>query len=119
MTFGGWYQFKLFLEQASDINMDALHILVGLLIFIGTARVLRRTVASPLPCFLLLMLELVNEAYDLHVEIWPNRANQWGEGVKDIVLTMAIPTLLMVIARLKPALLGLETRHPGAQSTTR
>ena len=119
VTFVGWYQFKLFLEHASGISMDALHILVGFLIFVAAAQLFRRTLASSLPWLFLLMLELFNEAYDLHVEIWPNRASQWGEGAKDIILTMAIPTLLMVLARLRPALLGLEASHTDAQSTTR
>ncbi len=106
MTFHGWYEIKQFLEHSSGISMDALHILVGFLIFLLAAQLLRRSVASPLPWLTLLMLELANEAYDLHVEIWPNLANQLGEGTKDIILTMALPTLVMLLARRRPALLG-------------
>lgn len=106
MTFLSWYQFKLFLEHASGISMDALHILVGFTIFLVAARLLRRTVASLLPWLVLLILEIGNEAYDLHVEVWPNPGMQWGESAKDIMLTMALPTLLLIVARWRPALLG-------------
>ena len=119
VTFAGWYQFKLFLEHASGISMDALHILIGFLIFLAAARLMKRTIASPLPWLAVLAMELINEAYDLRVEVWPNRASQWGEGAKDILLTMAIPTLMLVLVRLKPTLLGIDARHSEAQSTTR
>lgn len=106
MTFLGWYQVKLFIEHASGISMDALHILVGFGIFLLSAQLLKRTVASTLPWLATLLLELGNEAYDLTVELWPDAGSQLGEGAKDIMLTMALPTLLMLVARWRPALLG-------------
>lgn len=106
MTFVGWYQFKLFVEHASGISMDALHVLLGFVLFLLAARLLRRSVASCLPWLALLLLELGNEALDLTVERWPDIGQQLGEGAKDIVLTMALPTLLMFTARWKPGLLA-------------
>ena len=105
MTFLGWYQVKLFIEHASGISMDALHILVGFAIFLVAALALRRSVASALPWLATLLLEIGNEAYDLHVELWPDPGSQLGEGAKDIILTMALPTLLLLIARWRPRLL--------------
>jgi hypothetical protein len=119
VTLLGWYQFKLFLEHSSGISMDALHILVGFAILVLAANLLGRSLASATPWLFLLMLELANEAYDLHVEIWPNRASQLGEGVKDIMLTMALPTLVLLLARWKPALLHGDAGRPDRQSTTR
>jgi hypothetical protein len=106
MKFLDWYQFKLFMEHAIGISMDALHILIGFAIVLVAARLLRRTIASLLPWLILLILELGNEAYDLRVEVWPNLGMQLGEGAKDVMLTMAIPTLLLLIARWWPSLLG-------------
>lgn len=97
-----WYQVKLFIEHASGISMDALHILVGFTLFLLAARLLKSSVASLLPWLVLLVLELLNEAYDLQVELWPNFVSQLGEGAKDIILTMALPTLLLVTARQRP-----------------
>ena len=119
MTFQGWYQFKLFVEHASGISMDALHILVGFAVFILAAQLLKRTVASALPWLAVLVLELANEAYDLHVELWPDPWSQFGEGAKDIMLTMALPTLLLVLARWRPALLGSNAGRADGQSTTK
>jgi len=102
MSFLGWYQLKLFIEHASGISMDALHILVGFILFMLAARLLRTGAGSLRPWLALLLLELGNEAYDLHVERWPNLGSQLGEGAKDILLTMALPTLLLAIARWRP-----------------
>lgn len=113
MTNIGWYQFKLFVEHVSGVSMDALHILVGFVLFIIAGVVLRRGIGSLRPWTALLILELINEAYDLHVERWPSLSSQIGEGAKDILLTMALPTLTLLLAGLKPHwLLGVEQAMP-------
>lgn len=112
MTFLGWYQVKLFIEHASGISMDALHILVGFAIFLLAAQVLKRSVANPLPWLATLLLEIGNEAHDLTIELWPDLGSQLGEGAKDIMLTMTLPTLLMLIARWRPMILGSDIAQP-------
>jgi hypothetical protein len=112
MTFLGWYQVKLFIEHASGVSLDALHILLGSAIFILAAQILGRSVASPLPWFTTLLLEIGNEVYDFMIELWPDPGSQLGEAAKDIVLTMALPTLLMCIARWRPSLLDRNSGHP-------
>jgi hypothetical protein len=111
MTFLGWYQFKLFVEHASGISMDALHILVGFILFLLAAVILRRSIASSRPWLAVLLMEIGNEAYDLTVERWPDIGSQLGEGAKDIMLTMALPTLVMLVARWRPELLGQAARE--------
>jgi hypothetical protein len=112
MTFLGWYQLKMFIEHASGISMDALHILVGCVIFLVSAQALKRSIAHPLPWLATLVLEIGNEVHDLTIEIWPDPGSQLGEGAKDIILTMALPTLLMLVARWRPMLLGATPRDP-------
>jgi len=112
MSILGWYQVKLLIEHTSGISMDALHILVGFILFMFAARVMRTGIASPRPWLALLVLELANEAYDLHVELWPNLARQLGEGARDIMLTMAVPTLLLVTARWRPKWLVTSSARP-------
>ena len=97
-----WYQVKMFVEHASGISMDALHILIGFTLFLLASRLLRRPLGSFLPWSALLLVELANEAYDLGVELWPNLASQLGESAKDIMLTMALPSLVLAIARWRP-----------------
>ena len=114
----GWYEFKLFLERTSAVSMDALHVIAGLLVFLLASVLLKKGFASALPWLAVLALELCNEAFDLHAEQWPNRTMQFGEGAKDILLTMALPTLLMVVSRLSRAPDGgsVEGPHRSASS---
>ena len=114
MTEFGWYQFKLFVERASGISMDALHMIAGLAIFLVAAAIARRSIASPLPLLVLLFLEVANEFYDLNVERWPDLGMQLGEGAKDLVLTMALPAVLWVAARRWPQLFNPNGSDAGA-----
>jgi|KBSSwiStaDraftv2_1062776.scaffolds.fasta_scaffold3700808_2 hypothetical protein len=100
-----WYQVKLFLEHASGFSMDALHVIVGVVVQLAVAFLLRTSVARPLPLLAVLVLELINEASDFRVEIWPQPGMQFGESAKDVILTMTIPTLIFLVARYRPKLL--------------
>lgn len=105
-----WYQFKLLLEHASGISMDALHILVGVGLQLAFALIFRVSLKSWRPWLFVFLLLLANEAGDLWVEQWPEPGMQYGEGLKDVLLTMVVPTLLMVASRLRPTLFGGERR---------
>ena len=98
------YQVKLWVMHATGFSMDALHMLVGMLLLITVAAVARRPLGSAWPWTMVLLVELANEANDLMVELWPDRAIQLGESAKDIFLTMALPSLLWAIRRHAPAL---------------
>ena len=99
-----WYQAKLLIEHASGVSMDALHVLVGVLLQLMFAALFRIPVKSWRPWLFVLALLLLNEAGDLWVERWPEPAMQYGEGVKDVILTMMLPTLFTLLARYRPAL---------------
>ena len=101
-----WYQLKLFAEHSTGVSMDALHVIAGVALQLLVAALLKSSVARPWPLLAVLALEVVNEANDFRVEIWPDPGMQFGEAVKDIVLTMLIPTLIFVIARRRPRLLA-------------
>ena len=103
----GWYSFKQWLEAASGLDMDALHIHAGLLVQLLAALLLRRSLSSLWPWLVVLAATLANEAYDLHFETWPepDRARQLAEGVKDLLNTMLMPTILLLLARYAPRLI--------------
>jgi hypothetical protein len=103
-----WYQFKLLLEHASGISMDALHVLVGIGLQLSFAIIFKTSLKSWRPWLFVLLLLLANEAGDLWVERWPEPGMQYGEGLKDVILTMVVPTILMILARLRPGLFGSE-----------
>ncbi len=94
----------MFIEHASVVNSDGLHVLLGVLVWMLIAVVLRRNLSASLPWLVLLALTLFNEGVDLWMEQWPDKAMQFGESAKDIVLTMTLPTVLMLAIRLRPNL---------------
>lgn len=99
---GAWHQGKLFLEHSLSIDHDALHVIVGVLGWLALALILRRSLGSWPPFLWLLALILWNETVDLWTERWPDPGMQYGEGAKDVVLTMLLPTVLMAFVRLRP-----------------
>lgn len=102
-----WLSAKTLFERAIGINDDGIHVLAGVLIQLLAALVLRRSLRHWLPLAAVFVLETINEWNDLTAEIWPGgeRPMQWGEGVKDFVITLALPLLLFLIARRRPKLL--------------
>lgn len=112
-----WYQAKMFIEHASFVSSDALHVIAGVVIWILIALALRRPLSSGVPLAWLLIILLFNEAVDLWVERWPDLAMQYGESAKDLMVTMALPALLMALVRLRPQLFVKRgSRGPGGRS---
>jgi hypothetical protein len=105
-----WYRTKIFIEHASVFSSDALHVIAGVVVWIVAAIVLRRRLGEWLPWLVLAALLAFNEAVDLWVERWPDAAMQYGESAKDVLLTLALPTLLMAVVRLRPALFSAGAR---------
>lgn len=99
-----WYHAKMFVEHALAFSHDAIHVFVGGLGLIAIAFVTRRTIADWLPWLAMFALTLVNEGVDLMMERWPDASMQYGEGFKDILLTMTLPTVMMLTARMLPQL---------------
>jgi len=106
-----WYEAKMFIEHASLFSSDALHVIVGVVVWILAALLLRRRLTDWLPLLVLAALLLLNEATDLWVERWPDPAMQYGESTKDVLLTLALPALLMAVARLRPGLFSRGRRR--------
>lgn len=99
-----WYEAKQFLQHSAGISMDALHVLAGVIALIIFAILVRRPLSSWVPLLLVLAVVLINEASDLWVEQWPSPGMQYGESARDILVTMLLPTLLLVAARRLPRL---------------
>jgi hypothetical protein len=101
-----WYITKTAAEHALGFSNDALHVMIGVSLQLVVARVMRVSAAHFLPWLAVLGLELLNEWWDLSFEIWPDHAMQWGESAKDVLLTMAVPSILLVVARRWPEVLS-------------
>lgn len=103
-TMSGWYQGKLLIEHSLSIGHDSLHVIVGVLLWLALALLLRRPLTSWAPWLGVFGSILWNEGVDLWVERWPDPGQQYGEGVKDLMLTMLLPTILMWATRSRPDL---------------
>lgn len=99
-----WYHVKMVALELTGVSRDALHVFAGVGGQIAAALLLRRTLSSPLPWLIVLGAEVANEAFDLTHESWPDRP-MWPGSVKDILVTMLIPTVLLLLARYAPRLL--------------
>jgi hypothetical protein len=99
-----WHQGKLFIEHSLTINHDALHVLVGVLLWLVLGLLLQRPLTSWRPWLWLFAAILWNESVDLWVEKWPDPGQQYGEGAKDLLLTMFLPTIIKAAARMRPDL---------------
>ena len=103
-----WAQVKATIALWTELERDALHIYAAILLQIGAAALLRRSLASPLPWLAVLAAAIVNEALD----IWRDRLFEAWErdaALHDLWNTMLVPTLLALLVRFAPRLF---TRPP-------
>ena len=99
-----WHEGKVFIEHSVSVSHDSLHVIVGVLIWLAVALLLRKPVTSWKPWLWLFAIILWNETVDLWMEQWPDAGQQYGEGAKDVIVTMLVPTLIMFAARIRPEL---------------
>ena len=99
-----WTEWKLFLERTLAFTVDSMHVVAGVVILLAAALIARRPISSWRPWLLVLFLTILNEFSDLSIERWPQPERQYGESAKDILLTMALPTLLLICVRRFPQL---------------
>lgn len=90
---------KVWLLQLLGLPKDALHIYVGLLIFLGVAALFRRSLSSPLPMLAVLTAALAGEVWDVF-DTW--RAGQpiyWWRNWHDVWNTSFWPAILFLLTR--------------------
>lgn len=87
----------------TELDRDALHIYAAVLIQLGSAALLRRSLASPWPWLVVLAFALGNEWLDVYrddvLEEWEKAA-----ALHDLWNTMLLPTLLLLVVRFAPRL---------------
>ena len=111
-----WHQAKLFVEHSTAVSHDSLHVIVGVIGFLILGLLMRRPIAAWRPWLWLLALALWNETVDLWVERWPDPGMQYGEGAKDLLLTMILPTVLLIASRIRPELFRPSAGHRARRS---
>lgn len=92
-----WETAKTWLSSEFHLSHAALHIHLGLAIYLLTSLLLRRPLGSIVPWLVVAMLELANEASDFmryYVSAWPWTATNT---IEDVVNTLFWPTVLAVL----------------------
>lgn len=114
-----WGQAKFFFESVLGIDNDLSHVIAGPVVQFLAALILRQSVQRMAPWLVVLALELFNEWHDLVSETWPVRSMQYGEGLKDIILTMTIPTLVLLLTRNYPHWFGMKPLRSARRKRSR
>lgn len=99
-----WFELKNWLELSTGLDRDSLHIYGGVGVQLVAAVILRRSLASPVPWFFVLVAALANEYYDANMapDSLDGGSIYFDEAVGDIWNTLLLPSLLLMIARFWP-----------------
>ncbi len=101
MDTSAFQQAKLDLVTLLGLSKDALHIYVGLTVFLLATLVSRKRLGSPIPWLLVLAVAVVGEAWDLYDDLRTIGHWRWRASWHDVWNTLFWPTVLLVIGRLK------------------
>jgi hypothetical protein len=106
----GWLELKDYLSLATGLSEDSLHIYAAVIVQVAAALLLRRSVASPWPWLCVLATIVANEYFDiaLYREQYGTELEQWQitGGIQDLWNTMLLPTILLLLCRYAPRLMG-------------
>jgi hypothetical protein len=95
----GFQHAKILLGNYAHLGKDALHIYVGLGLFLGSALLFRWPLRSWRPWLVALAGAFAGEIWDLFDILHEGRRLQWHSQAKDILNTIFWPTMLMLLAR--------------------
>lgn len=90
---------KALVGNTTHLAKDALHIHVALLVFLGAAALLRWPLKSPKLWLLVLAVACFGEAWDVFDSLVAHQPHNWNGSIKDVVNTMAWPTIISALAR--------------------
>ena len=99
-----WTDLKEFVEFATGFSRDSLHVILGVCLQFCLAAAFSMPVSRRLPWCIVLAFATANEVVDVVGDYWDLPARQFGESAKDIMLTMFVPTLILLAARYMPRL---------------
>jgi hypothetical protein len=97
---------KLMVVSFTGLEKDALHIYIGLSVFLGFAAVFRQPLRAPGPWLAVLVVAVCGELLDLRDDLASLGHWRWKTSLHDILNTLFWPTVLFVLARCSGLLNG-------------
>lgn len=97
---------KLALVSMTGLSKDALHIYVGLAVFLLTAFILRKSLRSLIPLVVVLIAAVAGELLDRRDDLLSLGRWRWGASLHDVINTLFWPTVLWLVFRLSPLFSG-------------
>lgn len=91
--------FKLQIVEALGLAKDAVHIYVGLAVFLAVALIFRRSLRDWLPLAAVLVTALVGEIWDIYDTVAASDPVRWDKSWHDVWNTSLAPFLLFLLAR--------------------
>ena len=95
-AFQAW---KTWVVVLTGLPKDALHIYVGLIVFLAAAALLRRSLGDWRPLAAVLLVALAGEAWDMADSRRAREPLEWARGWHDLWNTMFWPLVLHALAR--------------------
>jgi hypothetical protein len=102
---------RTFFEYSVRFSQEAIHVVAAVVILFVAAAALRKPVSSLWPWMVLLLLASLNALGGLGMGQGPQPGVDYGEAARDLLLTMAVPTFLMLSVRWAPGLFRPPSRR--------
>lgn len=90
---------KIWLILTFDLSRDALHIYIGLIVFLGAAALFRRSLGSWLPVSAAIAAAFAGEAWDWIDDAGLGREHVYYSQIHDLWNTIFWPAALFLLAR--------------------
>jgi cell shape-determining protein MreD len=90
---------KLYLIDLVGLSRDALHVYVGLAVFLVAAILMRRPMSDWRPLAAVFLVAIAGETWDLIERLAPGQAPFWAGNWHDLWNTMFWPLALFLLAR--------------------
>ncbi|WP_124551752.1 hypothetical protein [Methylophilus methylotrophus] len=90
---------KLAIVAATGLSKDALHIYVGLAVFLAAVIVLRKPLRSNVPWLVVVSVAITGEVLDMRDDISSLGYWRWGASLHDILNTLFWPSVLLLLAK--------------------
>jgi hypothetical protein len=99
MAMSPFQSFKHDVVQFAGLSKDALHIYVGLIVFLAVVAIARKGLRSTVALLAVLGVAVVGEVLDLRDEMRLREHLNWWASVHDLVNTCFWPLMLWLLAR--------------------